>query len=426
MIRRHPRPGVLRDREVLELLRDQPELLAIADAIHATLGHDYRHQQSRRRLARTCALAAALTLATVLALVQPWSGGPGGLVTQALAAIPGRGQIVHALIRTDLPGVQLVDLRSGRDKREQVTSEFWYDPNRDLLHTIIRRDGIIVTDVVATPEKALSAAGPVPGSAAPTLDPALLAFASGYRYALASGAARPIDRTLANATQPVLEVTTQFGRELVTLDPKTLRPHTIRALRPGGQPSREVAYVLTLSSLPIRAGNFHTEPRIGKPVASAGAVTRSVPITFAQARHAFSPPPLWAGQRLDGLRLRLLVRQRLSRIFPTRTNRARSGTGIDLIYGALRAGRPDWHSRFLEIKEAPRPEPAYGFLSGPLQVEPLAKAGLLRIERQQAAGGGNPIWRGELRQAGLYVALTGSSRDLVLRAARALRTVPAA
>lgn len=425
MIRRRTPPNVLRDREVLELLRDQPELLAIADAIHATLGHDYRRQRRRWRIARTGALTGAVTAAIVLALVQPWSGGGGGLVAQALAAIPGGGPIVHAVLASSVPGVEIVNLRSGRSEREQVTSEFWYDPNRNLLHTIIRRDSVVVTDVVATPEATTSAAGPVFGSASPAFDPALLAFASGYRQALASGAAQPVSRALATSGQPVLEVKTQLGREQVTLDPKTLRPRTIRALRPHGQLSPHSARVLTLSTLPIGAGNFHAESRTGKPLASAGAVTRSVSITTAQARFTFSPRPLWAGDRLAGLRLRLFARERLSRIFPTGTS-AGSGSGIALVYGALRGDRPDWRSSFVEIQEAPTPEPAYGFLPGTLRLEPLPRPGLLRLERQQPAGGGHPIWRGELRQAGVYLALTASSRDLVLGAAHALRTIPSA
>jgi hypothetical protein len=429
VIRRRTRRDVLRDREVLEVLRDQPELLAIADAIHATLGHDYRRQRRRRRIARTGTLTAAVTVAAVLALVQPWSGGGPGLVTQALAAIPGRGPIVHAVIRSDLPGVEIVNLQSGRSEPEQVTSEFWYDPTRDLLHTVIRRDGVVVTDILATPEKTASATGPVFGGAAPTLDPALLAFASGYRQALASGAARPLGRALAgNRTPPVLRLTTRLGREQVTLDPKTLRPRTIRALRPNGEPSPQIAHVITLSALSSRAANFHAKRRTGKPFASAGAVMESTAIAPTRARHALSLPPLWAGNRLAGLRLRLLARQRLSRIFPTGTTTARAGSGVDLIYGALRGGRPDWRSHFLEIQEAPTPEPAYGLLPGPLRVEPLPKPGLLQLEREQPAGrgGGHTIWRGELHQAGLYLVLTGSSRGLVLRAARSLRAIPSA
>jgi len=225
VIRRRNPSDVLRDPEVIESLRDEPELLAIADAIHATLGEDYRRQRRRRRIVRVGTLAAVVSAAAVLALLQPWSGGGSGLVSQALAAIPGQGPVVHAVLRSPLPGVDLVDLRTGGAEREEVFSEFWFDPARELLHTLIRRDGVVVADVVASPEKTISAAGRVLGGASPSLDPALVAFASGYRDALASGSARPLGRTLAgNGAPPVVEMARPLAREQVTLDPKTLRP----------------------------------------------------------------------------------------------------------------------------------------------------------------------------------------------------------
>lgn len=425
MFRRRTRPpDVLRDREVLEQLRDQPELLAIADAIHTTLGRDYRRRR-RRGLTRTAALATVASAAAVLALVQPWSGGRGGgLVSQALAAIPGRGPIVHALLGSPVPGVELVDLRSGRSQREQVTAEFWFDPNRDVLHTLIRRDGVVVADVVASPEKTVSRAGPVLGQGSPTLDPALLAFASGYRHALASGAARPVGRALAgNGGQPILEVNTPLAREFVVLDPNTLRPRAIRTLSPTGRASTPIAHVLSLSVIPSKSSDFVAPARSAKPVASGGTVEHSVPLTLTQASRALSQPPLWAGRQLSGLQLHLFARDRLARVFSTGARARSTRPGIDLIYGAVRGGRPNWRSHFLEIQQATQPEPAYGFLSGPLQIEPLPPAGVLRLERQQPAAGGHGLWRGELKQQGLYLALTGSSRGLVIAAARSLRPI---
>lgn len=426
MRRRRSRVDVLRDPEVLELLRDEPELLAIADTIHATLGQDYRQRHRRRRIARLGAFAVVVSAAVSLALVQPWSGGGGGLVGQALAAIPGNGRVVHALLSSRIPGVEIVDLRTGRVQPEQVTYEFWFDPDRDLLHTLIRRDDVVISDIVATPEKTVSAAGTVLGGTSDSLDPTLLAFASGYRQALASGAARPIGRTLAgNRVPPTVDVTTPFGREQVTLDRTTLRPRVIRPLLPNGKPSPQTARVIALSTLSPSAANFVTHAHHTTPSLSGGAVEASTPIAIAQAHRALPRTPLWVGEQLAGLPLHLLVRQRLSRMYPTGANAKTSGSGIDLIYGALRNGRPDWRASFLEIQQAPAPEPAYGFLSGPLRVEPLPPRGLLRLEREVPSGtSGHALWRGELRRAGLYLALTGSSRDLVVIAARVLRPIP--
>lgn len=422
IFRRRTPPDVLRDPEVLAQLRHEPELLAIADAIHATLGRDHRRRLGRRRLIRAAVIGAAVATAAVLAVLQPWGGG-GGLVSEALAAIPGRGPIVHALLRSRVPGAELVDLRSGRSETEQITSEFWFDPSRNLLHTVIRRDGVVVTDVVASPEKTISAAGPVYGQTRTTLDPVLLAFASGYREALASRSARPAGRTLAgNTAQPVLEVTTPLARELVVLNPKTLQPRAIRSIPLGSRANPSpVAHVLELST--VGTGDFVAEGRSGKPVASSGVVESSVSLTLPQASRSLSPAPFWAGEQVDGLRLHLLARDKLARIFITGSKARSTRPGIDVIYGAVRSGRPDWRSPFLELQQARHPEPAYGFLSGPLRIEPLPRAGVLRLERQEPAGRDHALWRGELRKDGLYVALTGSSRRLVLSAARSLRPI---
>ena len=64
----------LRDREVLDLLRDEPELLAIADAVSDT--------QNRPRQLRPFRAVGAVALAVVaifvLVLAAPWERGGGG------------------------------------------------------------------------------------------------------------------------------------------------------------------------------------------------------------------------------------------------------------------------------------------------------------------------------------------------------------
>jgi hypothetical protein len=78
----------VRDVETLEVLRDQPELLAIADAVAST-------QRRRRRLPRRLLLAAAAALAAAaVALLAPRQGeNSGGLVSErALAALPARAR----------------------------------------------------------------------------------------------------------------------------------------------------------------------------------------------------------------------------------------------------------------------------------------------------------------------------------------------
>ena len=62
------------DPETVEVLRDHPDLLAIADAVAAT------GVRPRRRLplGRVGLVAAVAAVAVAVALVSPWQGGGGG------------------------------------------------------------------------------------------------------------------------------------------------------------------------------------------------------------------------------------------------------------------------------------------------------------------------------------------------------------
>jgi hypothetical protein len=89
-----------------------------------------------------------------------------------------------------------------------------------------------------------------------------------------------------------------------------------------------------------------------------------------------------------------------------------------VVYGDVQRGRPDWQGRFLQIQQAASPEPAYGYLSGPLRLETLPPPGHLRFERRGF------IWRGKVLRRGLYVTLAASERETLLAGARSLRLIP--
>lgn len=240
---------VLRDEEVLDLLREEPELLAIADLIHATLGSRYRRR--RERIVRITVVAALAVTAGVLALLQPWSEGEGGLVAEALAAIPGNGPVVHTVLESSVPRAGILNIRKGRVEPERVASELWFDQSRNLFRALVRRQGVVVADVVFTPRRTSSFADLRVGG--PPIDRAVVSFASGYRAALTSGTVRVLPRPRSSGHDgPVLEITTQFGREQVTLDPVTLVPREIRPVLADGQPSSQVVRVLSLSEEPAR------------------------------------------------------------------------------------------------------------------------------------------------------------------------------
>ena len=210
-----PSPPVRLDAEVIELLRDSPELLAIADAITATQAAP----ATRRRATRLAAVAAVLGLAVALALVSPWSGR-GSLVDRALAAI-GSGAVIHVVEKRDLSDQTLVDLRTGAESPVAQTRELWFDGDRGLLRSVQRVGGAVTGEVLETPKGSWTESGrvytcawiaahPVEATKArvscnpsgqngtmprrvpeprPDLDPALAGFVTGYREALANGTA---------------------------------------------------------------------------------------------------------------------------------------------------------------------------------------------------------------------------------------------
>jgi hypothetical protein len=425
--RRRRSEQVLRDPEVLEELRDDPELLALADAVHDRIGGEHRRRRRRARAAAIAGVAAAGATAALLALIRPWGAAGPSLVEEALAAIPERGPVVHAVLQSKIPDRELVELSSQRSVQDTVELEFWFDAHHDLLHTLVRNQGRTIADILATPQRTVSSAGSSLGTgSSEALPRALVGFASGYREALAAGEARP------SAGEPAvrpsarwLEVDTPFGRQLVALDPQTLRPLEIRAQRPDGTPSGVAAQVLQITTTSTAQANFRRPPR-GRLGPSGGAVTASASLSIPSAARLFSRRAVWVGSHVDGLGLRVVQRQRLARFFPpTAPARRTIGTGLDLIYGAARSGRPDWRRLFLEIQEASAPEPAYGFLTGPLSVQAVPRAGFLVLERQPLQGTlGGSVWVGRLRTSGIYVTLTGSRRSLVVNAARALRPIP--
>ena len=124
------------DRETVELLAEQPELLAIADAVSATQRKEARARRRHPRLLMAAAAIAGLAAAGAFLL----TGLSGGHPTSAAGGS-----------RTDdrlhnLPGV-LVG-HSGRvlraDCRIRDCGGFTYGPMPDLLdYSITRRDGAI-------------------------------------------------------------------------------------------------------------------------------------------------------------------------------------------------------------------------------------------------------------------------------------------
>lgn len=120
----------LHDRELLELLAEEPELLAIADAVVATAPRVPEHRPGRRWNRGAAAGIAAATAATLLALFWPFSSSRS-VLDSALAAV-GSGTFTHAVIEENV-GSSLIDLRTGRSTPAYGRLNIWYSPKHGVL-----------------------------------------------------------------------------------------------------------------------------------------------------------------------------------------------------------------------------------------------------------------------------------------------------
>src|SRR3989440_12267333 len=112
----------LRDPEIVEVLADKPELLALADAFAETQRRP-KADVFRRTTPRVLAVACVVAAIVVGVVLSSGGGGDHGIVERALAAI-GNGQVLHLVTRSPT-GTVFVDLRTGRRTIQTVEYELW-------------------------------------------------------------------------------------------------------------------------------------------------------------------------------------------------------------------------------------------------------------------------------------------------------------
>jgi hypothetical protein len=144
------------DPELRELLLEQPELVAIADAL-AQADVDATTRRLRPRVlrnSRILAVAAALAAVVAVALIAPWTRSGGSLSDLALAAIGSR-PVLHVIAEMETPtGGQLIDIKTGRVQQisHHQQEEIWYDAAKGLKRDTVRVGSTIVDDTLETPQ----------------------------------------------------------------------------------------------------------------------------------------------------------------------------------------------------------------------------------------------------------------------------------
>ncbi|MEJ7569333.1 MAG: hypothetical protein WKF41_13830 [Gaiellaceae bacterium] len=409
---------VLIDHEVVELLADEPELLAIADAVAAT----QPRPPGRRLRPRLVGLAAALAVVAVAVTLVPEQGREHPFLNDALAAI-GRQPVVHVRIEARLPQNDVVELATGRTQPQRVSIEYWFDEPQGRLRTVVRRGGVVLDEFLETRAGIVSGGGPVQttGGTRPALDPALAGFVTGYRHALKTDETREVARgTLRGRAVVWLQFAADTTRQRVAVDAESFTPLQFAYLDRQGRPTTPAWDVRVIETVARVEANFAVPmPRAPRPF--RGDVRESPPVSSAQVPQLVRWPALWLGESWRGLRLTSLELQTLTRGYAPGSGRSSTrGVGLNLRYGA------DGEAGFLAISQAPVPEPAYAFAEGALTFSrnPIPRAGYVELVGLGGSPGDRIRAMGQLRQQGVFLTIWASSRELCLAAARALTRIP--
>jgi hypothetical protein len=387
------------DREVLELLAHDPELLALADAVVAAKVEEARPVRRTSRM-----LVAGLALATViaLALISPWGNGGATIVDRAIAAI-GDGPVLHVITQERGPAeMTSVDLATGRRTVVSVVleQEIWWDQARGVAHTISRTNGRLTDDMLETPAGGRSLYGPimtcawiarhpveatrarvscrfdgkngtiprdVPESPV-SVDPALAGFLTQYRDALARGQAEragegkvdgeavywfaiPITVPVDPTAPPSPRVD---ERELVAVDQHTYRPVLVKTVVDGVE-ARSYR-VVEIAGMDRADADFSTPvaPPGSAPV-TYGSVVSHEAIDPSEASQGLGRPALWLGPELGDLTLREVDRQSV------KTGYADSASLPPKFGNAVRFEYTDAHGAIFLLEESAQPEFAFGW-----------------------------------------------------------------
>lgn len=434
----------VRDRELLDLLHGESQLLAIADAVATT-------QKRKARLPRQLLVVPAIAAVLIaVALFAPWQSSTPSLFDRALAAV-GNEPVLHVITQTTEPvDWHLVNLATGERSAPAITfrTEIWYDSERGLEHSITRTNGIVSDDWLHTPQGVTSQGGPVYTCAwiqahpveatrarvscrldgdngtvphnvpepAPIIDPGLSGFLNGYQDALANGTARRVgegtidgrpvfwlELRLAQPRPPGADRTPDPIEQRVAIDSESYRPLVVRPLNGG------VSYnVVEIGSVSREAADFsEPTPVPPKQQVSSGNVVSSTEIGLDAARSVLGRPGLWAGQSVAGLQLTTVSHESLRIGYARSTGLdPRETDGLSLEYGS--------GSDTLELEETTEPSFAFGWSRGPFYPGP--PEGSVRI---------GPFDWGYLQRSGVYVTIRSTlGEDAVLAAARALEPIP--
>jgi len=290
-------------------------------------------------------------------------------------------------------------LRTGRRTIQTVEYELWADRQLSRFHIVMRLHGRLVGDVLLPNDagKGTVTAGRV--------DPAFAALWSGYREALASGAAK-LERKGAIDGRAVYWLRfASFERRLpgteVAIDARTYKPVLFRTHLGSRHLDQRV---LVAETIGFRASDFTRRgPSLLRGSVSSGSSRTQLPPRPPVVKSRW----LTAGPYAAGLKLAAV------NPLSSSTN-GRTVHGIEIVYGESARGAPN--RRSLTIQEVPRPDDPTLWKS-----IPRGSVAIQESESSSSQGGMRTEWTGYVYRDGIYVTIdTARSEHAIVSVARAL------
>ena len=363
-------------------------------------------RQRRRRRWLPPAMVVAGAAAVAVAAVITWNVArePLDPRERAMAAL-GDGPVVHVVFREEWGGT-LVDLQTGERTRVPAEREVWYHAARGLRE-VSRLGGIVQSDTVYSPEQ-------VPDFQAKTY----AGLARGYRAALDAGNAKIVASGKVDGIDVVwIRVADELLPDVaddrlhewahdIAVAKETYEPIATRETRDGEPGPQTGARILKLERLPASAWTF--EPNSSQRAAVHGGMRFGRQLTPLEAAVRL-PGAVWSGRQVNGIELGRITELDLE----SGPGNLRTWTivkGLSVVYGGVTEhAHPDLSGPFVRLTEAPA-SLASPFAGG-------------RFRPPEGSAYFSSPQRASVRVGSVVVDVEGSSEELVLAAARALRPI---
>jgi hypothetical protein len=278
-------------KERLDQLTPETERLPSWDAVL----RDARPSRIRWAAPRVAIVGAVIALAALVA-VAPWrESEPTGILDRALAAV-GDGEVLHVVFRGEWGGT-VVDLETGKRTPAYGENEVWYDPKRDLVHSVSRLGGAVEHDLLYERNDE---------------DKELTTLWQDYRMALARGTARlagndvidgvPVHWVIVRSQMlpDVADGKDHEWAQQVAVSKETYKPVAMKYTRDRRTPEGATQRILRYETVSVAEANFTKPTRRGFEGPYRGGET---PISLDQANDVLGRAPVWLGERHAGLPL---------------------------------------------------------------------------------------------------------------------------